>query len=690
MLRSAQCVLEHAGTMLGRLVLYGTFREHRGLLESLEVRAQRDPRIVWLEIDSNRSQVEACRAALMTCSGDVVLLSGGCEPPSGWLEELSAVAHAEERTACVSPLVDESWARFATLTNVSPSIAGSFESLVRIACVHLPRWTVTPVVSAACVYLRREVIEAVGLLDPVFTGRDTALGDWVERARNLGFVAKRANHAFVPCPSVRSWDDAIRPVEGDAPDAPEEPQLHFAPQLDRFGHSLDARLASHAVRIEATGKVSVALDIRHIPPEQVGTRTYAVNLAQALGALPDVELTLLVRDPAQARGIKGRVVTPEQWGDDVALIHKPAQVLDPSELELLFESSAHVVITYQDLIAYRIPLSFPSASRHATYCATSRLSLLAVQKIIAYSGSAQAEIAAEFGIPPDEVPVVPLGVEPELFRERLPLDPVIRVALRLPRRYFFSVASDYPHKNLPSLLDAYAQVRDRWKGGEPPSLVLAGYSSGARTGLYPRLESEARARGVVFLGPVSQQGLKVLYQNALALVFCSLYEGFGLPPLEAMAAGTPVIAMPFSAVPEVGGECVLYPDGLSSAALARAMELIAQDEALRTELREKGRVRVDELAWGKTARSTLEVYRSTILKPSERSLRMRRLLRDTIVHWSGNRSLRSSASASGNGSSELSPPIGVRQACRALEAAVRTRFTREIRRFRRITARRTA
>ena len=200
----------------------------------------------------------------------------------------------------------------------------------------------------------------------------------------------------------------------------------------------------------------------------------------------DVGLTLLVRDPSQARGLAGRVVTADRWVDDVALIHKPAQVIDPSELELLFESSAHVVITYQDLIGYRIPLSFPSAGRHAGYVATSRLLLTAVQKIIAYSRSAQAEIAAEFGIPLEEITVVPLGVEPELFRERLPLDPVIRTALRLPRRYLFSVASDYPHKNLTSLLDAYGQLRSRWEGDEPPpSLVLAGHSSGTERGFTP-------------------------------------------------------------------------------------------------------------------------------------------------------------------------------------------------------------
>ena len=84
---------------------------------------------------------------------------------------------------------------------------------------------------------------------------------------------------------------------------------------------------------QAAGKVSVALDFRDVPPEQVGTRTYAVNPRSAAALREEVELTLLVRDPSQARGLAGRVVTADRWVDDVALIHKPAQVIDPSELE---------------------------------------------------------------------------------------------------------------------------------------------------------------------------------------------------------------------------------------------------------------------------------------------------------------------------------------------------------------------
>ncbi len=122
-----------------------------------------------------------------------------------------------------------------------------------------------------------------------------------------------------------------------------------------------------------------------------------------------------MREPAQADGLKGRVVTPDQWQDDVEVIHKPAQVIAPGELKLLFDSSAHVVMTYQDLIGYQIPSAFSTDLQHDHYRGTSSLSIQAVQRIIAYSESAGREITAEFGIPADEVCVVPLGVDATWF-----------------------------------------------------------------------------------------------------------------------------------------------------------------------------------------------------------------------------------------------------------------------------------
>ncbi len=430
-----------------------------------------------------------------------------------------------------------------------------------------------------------------------------------------------------------------------------------------------ACLPECGARLESLGKLKVALDLRDLPREQVGTRTYAVNLARELGKLPELELTLLVQSPAQARGMQGRVVAAAAWADDVAVIHKPAQVLDPAELRLLFESKAQLVITYQDLIAFRIPLVFASESRFDSYRATSRLALPAVQRVIAISQSVRDEIAAEFGIPHSEIPVVMHGADsgngPRAAQHRL--------SDRLPRRYFFSLASDYPHKNLPNLLDAYAQLRARWKGGDPPHLVLAGYSSGARSGLYPQLEHTPSPRGVRFLGPVKQDQLVNLFKHAEALVFASLYEGFGLPPLEAMALGTPVIAMPVSAMPEVCGDAALYPHGLSATALCSAMERIACDSEMREDLRERGFERVRRYRWERTAKATFEAYRSAVLHPSDRSLLTRRLLREAIIDWS-EKNTRQGTSALAN--------AGIREAGHALLGALRACSQRRLGRWR--------
>jgi glycosyltransferase involved in cell wall biosynthesis len=427
-----------------------------------------------------------------------------------------------------------------------------------------------------------------------------------------------------------------------------------------------------ATRFDGLGKLKVALDLRDLPAEQVGTRTHAVNLARELARLQQIELTLLVQKPAQAIGMHGRVVPSATWADDVDLIHKPAQVMDPAELRLLFESKAHLAITYQDLIAFRTPLVFASETTFDTYRATSRLLLPAVQKVIAYSQTAQHEIAAEFGIPRDEISVVSLAAE----YDRGPIDRPPPRPARLPKRYFFSLASDYPHKNLPSLLAAYARLRRRWKHGTPPQLVLAGYSSGARSGLYPQLEQEHAPEGVIFLGPVPPRQLINLFKHAEALVFASLYEGFGLPPLEAMAMGTPVIAMPVSAMPEVCGNGALYAEALSAEALCCSMERVACDADLRNELCARGYERVRSFTWEKTAKATLEAYRSAVQGPCERSLHMRRLLSDAILDWS--------AKNTRQGASPLAP-VGVREAFRALKKAVRNRVRREFRRLRPIS-----
>ena len=678
--RNLEQLLECDDAILGRVIAIAGRKHDPDETDDLEQLTPRDRRLTLVRTNGELGRVAACAHAMAERQGDVVLLSAGTQVTAGWLSELSSVAHAEERTAGVSPLSNaDGFCAVPRLGRATPAEMVC-ETTVKAACAGLPRWTTVPALDGNVAYLRGDVIEAVGPLDPTCTTVAGALDDLLRRALEFGFHAKRANHAFV---LKRDGRRALREGNGREygdPRGPDRRPLDFSRQVKAFGSTLDAPLAAHAVALHVSGKLAVALDLRHLPVERVGTRIHGVSLANALADRPDIELTLLVHHVSQADGLRGRVVTERDWRDDVAVIHKPGQVLDERDLELLFGSSAHVVITYQDMIAYRCPLAFNAEAHSDRYRVTSSLSLLAAQRIVVFSTSTAGEVRSEFGVSGDDVIIVPLGVDADSFSRRDPFDEEVLSALELPPHYFLSLNTDLPHKNLSSLLDAYTLLRSRWRRGEPPALVFAGYALGTRSRLYSRLQSEPVPDGVVVLGPVADGAVRLLYQHALALVYPSLYEGFGLPPLEAMAAGTPVVALPISSVPEVGGDSVLYPKGLSAGHLAEAMEEIATDGSLRSTLRERGRRRVEHFRWERTARAIVDVYRAAVLRPSAASLQRRRNLHGAIVHWS--RSPAPPAPVLESLPLTESEPLGIKNALTALNGAVYRRLHREFRRLR--------
>jgi glycosyltransferase involved in cell wall biosynthesis len=173
--------------------------------------------------------------------------------------------------------------------------------------------------------------------------------------------------------------------------------------------------------------------------------------------------------------------------------------------------------------------------------------------------------------------------------------------------YLLYVGDLSPRKNVVRLLAAFAQVRDQYA---EVRLVVAGpetWGSGV-------VMDAARGLGdgVQITGYVDEERLHILYANAAALVYPSLYEGFGLPPLEAMAHGTPVIASRTSSLPEVMGDAGLLIDPLDVDALAAAMTRILADIELRACLSTRGRARASAFTWEQTARSTLAVYKSVL------------------------------------------------------------------------------
>ena len=236
----------------------------------------------------------------------------------------------------------------------------------------------------------------------------------------------------------------------------------------------------------------------------------------------------------------------------------------------------------------------------------STLSARRAKRVVAISASTKRDIISLLGVPEEKVDVVPCGVDDD-FR---PVDkPGLLDELRrkhsLPPRMLLFVGTIEPRKNLTTLLKSYALLRERMK---PPPLVIGGPKGWRHDEVFSLAEELDLVDEVLFPGYIARDELPLWYNAADLFVYPSLYEGFGLPPLEAMACGTPVVVSDTSSLPEVVGDAGILVDPTSAEEIARAMERVLTDMDLRDLLRAKGLDRARTFTWQRTARDTVRVY----------------------------------------------------------------------------------
>lgn len=262
------------------------------------------------------------------------------------------------------------------------------------------------------------------------------------------------------------------------------------------------------------------------------------------------------------------------------------------------------VVTLYDLLAFDHP-EFCERYNRLHYRLALPAGLRRARKVIVPSAATRRSVARWFPAVYEDTVVVPLGVE---RRFAGPQDPEldVRERYRLPERYLLWVGNVEPKKNVGVLLAALAELRGQ--GVSVPTLVIAGQLSWGTNELMRRFLALGLEHHVVFLGRVEDAHLPALYREAAAFCFPSLAEGFGLPPLEAMAAGTPVVVSDRGALPEVVGNAGLVVPAEDVAGWAAAIVRVLEDEALRASLRARGRARALAYSWERTASATVRVY----------------------------------------------------------------------------------
>jgi glycosyltransferase involved in cell wall biosynthesis len=281
------------------------------------------------------------------------------------------------------------------------------------------------------------------------------------------------------------------------------------------------------------------------------------------------------------------------------VFHAPDFSLAPS----LF---ARRIVTIHDL-AYLIRPECALPSLIAYLDAVVPRALRAAERVIAVSRSTAHDLSTRLRVPPAKIAVIPLGVDPQFHpvRERETLA-ALRTRYGLEQPFALAVGTIEPRKNYERLIAAFARARTA-RGG-PRMLAFAGRDGWLFESVYDAVQRYRVADHVRFLGYVPDAELPALYSAADLLAMASLYEGFGIPILEAMACGTPVLCGDGGSLPEVAGRAALVIPSEDTSALATGLVRLCADEDLRRRLIAAGRERAHLFTWEAAARAHLKVY----------------------------------------------------------------------------------
>jgi glycosyltransferase involved in cell wall biosynthesis len=366
----------------------------------------------------------------------------------------------------------------------------------------------------------------------------------------------------------------------------------------------------------------IGIDAHHINGKPQGSRTYLLELIRALSrasARELIELVVYSFRPEEtsvvlpAARLEHRRIFPESARLRLPFVAPALALRD--RLSVLHSqyvappfSFVPDVVTIHDILFETHPQLFEGAFSDRSV-ALIRRSAKKARVVLTVSEFSRRALIERYRLSPESVVVTPNAVDHEVFRPQGSEAEGIRDRFGLDGPYLLFVGRIEPRKNLLRLIRAFSRARGKLGGGV--RLAIAGAEDFRSREVLEEARRQPDA-SVRFLGPVPDRDLPSLYGLAEALTYPSLAEGFGIPVLEAMACGTPVLASPQGGLPEVGGDAVLWVEPEDEEAIANGIERILTDSELRRRLRAAGPRRAAGFDWNETARGTLEAYRRAV------------------------------------------------------------------------------
>jgi len=372
----------------------------------------------------------------------------------------------------------------------------------------------------------------------------------------------------------------------------------------------------------AAACLRIAIDAHSVGTGLGGNESYATNLIEALAGVDSVnDYTLYVTRRAAVERFSNR------WPNfsvratlphtpliripltlSAELRRKPVDVLHVQFTAPPF-SPCPIVVSIHDLSFEHLPQTFKWRSRKQLRITVRRSAREAAQ-VIALSDYARNDIIASYHVSPENVSVIPLAA-PAHFRPVKDEGELQRVrqTYGIEGDYILSVGAIQPRKNLSRLVAAYSRLRRARPEVKLPQLVLVGKCAWLFDETLRTIKELEVSSSVILTGYVPEADLPTLYSGALCFVYPSYFEGFGLPPLEAMKCGAPVIVGNKTSLPEVVGDAGMLVDPFEVDEIASAIQNVITDSDLRAQLRFKGLERAKLFDWQETARQTLEIYK---------------------------------------------------------------------------------